>query len=101
MLACSAPAQNSRFGPMMPARYGTEIPCIRRIGARLSIALPAVGSWKLGRRTVFLCIAAPGMNVLYCRESRVLLCRVAGLDWRLGRVYFLAFFNPLRGRPDP
>ena len=21
-------------------------------------------------------------------------CRVAGLDWRLGRVYFLAFLNP-------
>jgi hypothetical protein len=24
-----------------------------------------------------------------------------GLDWRLDRVYFLAFLNPLRGQPDP
>jgi hypothetical protein len=23
------------------------------------------------------------------------------LDWRLGRVYFLAFLNPFRGQPDP
>jgi len=23
------------------------------------------------------------------------------LDWRLGRVYFLAFLNPSRGQPDP
>jgi len=28
-------------------------------------------------------------------------CRVAGLDWRLGRVCFLAFLNPSRGQPDP
>jgi hypothetical protein len=31
----------------------------------------------------------------------VLFCRVAGLDWRLGRVYFLAFLNPSQGQPDP
>jgi hypothetical protein len=29
------------------------------------------------------------------------VCRVADLDWRLGRVYFLAFLNPSRGQPDP
>ena len=28
------------------------------------------------------------------------ICRVADLDWRLGRVYFLAFLNPSRGQPD-
>ena len=33
--------------------------------------------------------------------SDALICRVAGLDWRLGRVYFLAFLNPSRGQPDP
>jgi hypothetical protein len=31
----------------------------------------------------------------------VRFCRVADLDWRLGRVYFLAFLNPSRGQPDP
>jgi hypothetical protein len=30
-----------------------------------------------------------------------LICRLAGLDWRLGRVYFLAFLNPWQGQPDP
>jgi hypothetical protein len=30
-----------------------------------------------------------------------LTCRVADLDWRLGRVYFLALSNPSRGQPDP
>jgi amino acid transporter len=28
-------------------------------------------------------------------------CRVVSLDWRLDRVYFLAFLNPSRGQPDP
>lgn len=31
----------------------------------------------------------------------ILNCRFADLDWRLGRVYFLAFLNPSRGQPDP
>ena len=34
-----------------------------------------------------------------CRTVRI--CRVADLDWRLGRVYFLPFLNPSRGQPDP
>jgi hypothetical protein len=34
-------------------------------------------------------------------EVNVLNCRVAGLDWRLGRVYFLAFLNPSRGKTGP
>jgi hypothetical protein len=32
-------------------------------------------------------------------EVNVLTCRVAGLDWRSARVYFLAFLNPSRGQP--
>jgi hypothetical protein len=36
-----------------------------------------------------------------CETKNVRFCRVAGLDWRLGRVYFLAFLNPSRGQPDP
>jgi hypothetical protein len=31
----------------------------------------------------------------------VRFCRVPDLDWRLGRVYFLAFLNPSRRQPDP
>ena len=34
-------------------------------------------------------------------RGNALSCRIAGLDWRLGRVYFLAFLNPSRGQPDP
>jgi hypothetical protein len=33
-------------------------------------------------------------------EPRLDLPR-CGLDWRLGRVYFLAFLNPSRGQPVP
>jgi hypothetical protein len=28
------------------------------------------------------------------RGPDILSCRIAGLDWRLDRVYFLAFLNP-------
>ena len=31
----------------------------------------------------------------------ILICRVADLGWRLGRVYFLAFLNPLSGTTGP
>jgi hypothetical protein len=34
-------------------------------------------------------------------RGNALICRVAGLDWRLDRVYFLAFLNPSQGQPDP
>jgi hypothetical protein len=34
-------------------------------------------------------------------RGNVLSCRVAGLDWRSARVYFLAFLNPSRGQPVP
>ena len=34
-------------------------------------------------------------------HGNALSCRVADLDWRLGRVYFLAFLNPSRRQPDP
>jgi hypothetical protein len=34
------------------------------------------------------------------QSEKVRFCRVAGLEWRLGRVYFLAFLNPSRGQPD-
>lgn len=29
------------------------------------------------------------------------ICRIVDLDWRLDRVYFLAFLNPSQGQPDP
>jgi hypothetical protein len=44
-------------------------------------------------RAEYSYIAALGGNVLNCRAG--------DLDWRLGRVYFLAFLNPSRGQPDP
>jgi hypothetical protein len=28
-----------------------------------------------------------------------LICQLADSDWRLARVYFLAFLNPIRGQP--
>src|SRR5580704_8745678 len=46
----------------------------------------------------------PGsMSKLYmiAFASTVRFCRVADLDWRLSRVYFLAFLNPSRGQPVP
>jgi hypothetical protein len=43
------------------------------------------------------------MTFRYALEAELdaLTCRVADLDWRLSRVYFLAFLNPSRGQPDP
>jgi len=37
----------------------------------------------------------------YLQSANALSCRVTDLDWRLGRVYFLAFLNPSQGQPDP
>jgi hypothetical protein len=34
-------------------------------------------------------------------RGNALFCRIADLDWRLDRGYFLAFLNPSRGQPDP
>ena len=40
-------------------------------------------------------------RLLTGRPLNIRFCRVAGLDWQLGRVYFLAFLNPSQGQPDP
>jgi hypothetical protein len=37
------------------------------------------------------------MNLIAARLANVLFCRIVDLDWRLDRVYFLAFFEPLAG----
>jgi hypothetical protein len=39
--------------------------------------------------------ASPALGV----DARI--CRVAALDGRSARVYFLAFLNPSRGQPEP
>jgi hypothetical protein len=50
-------------------------------------------TYRMPGCTVYLYIVNLGVNVRFCR--------VADLDWRLGRVYFLAFLNPSRGQPAP
>ena len=67
--------------------------CVRHVNRRYERRARSVGCHGSASQPVDLCDGMPRPDVR--------LCRVAGLDWRLGRVYFLAFLNPSRGQPDP
>src|ERR1700720_2485185 len=57
----------------------------------------------MGLATRFAGAPAARSASLFRTPSRdaALICRVAGGNWRLDRVYFLAFLNPSQGQPDP
>ena len=66
---------------------------IRRLRTRAATSALASGSVLKAAHVRIFCIATLELNVLNCRAM--------DLDWRLSRVYFLAFLNPSRGQPDP
>jgi hypothetical protein len=69
-----------------------------------AVVRPLVSS-LLARRNLFGFSCGQLRRDGYCLASRprrlALICRVADLDWRLGRVYFLAFLNPSLRQPTP